>query len=59
MSEREVELMFKVVRLRQALGYFLVDCRFDVSVGGNPDVVQAMLQRSRAVYEETAPKEPE
>jgi len=35
-------------RLRDALGYFLTDDRFQVAVGGNPIVVEAMLRTARA-----------
>jgi len=56
MTQREGELLLDVVRLRQALGYFLIDSRFDVSVGGDPLVVQSLMARARAVYDETAVK---
>ncbi|MDD2878715.1 MAG: hypothetical protein PHZ23_15970 [Acidiphilium sp.] len=35
-------------RMRDALGYFLTDDRFQVAVGGNPIVVEAMLRTARA-----------
>lgn len=33
--------------LREALGWFLADDRFHVSVGGNPIVVEDMILRAR------------
>jgi len=51
------DLCLGYVRLRQALGYLIDDDRFQVSVGGNPDVVEKMLIRVRRVYQETAPEE--
>lgn len=35
-------------RMRDALGYFLTDDRFQVAVGGNPIIVEAMLRTARA-----------
>ncbi|HQT89101.1 MAG TPA: hypothetical protein PK677_11190 [Acidiphilium sp.] len=35
-------------RMRDALGYFLTDDRFQAAVGGNPIVVEAMLRTARA-----------
>ena len=40
-------------RLRQALGYFLVDERFNVAIGGNPHAVDEMFKRVTAVYNGT------
>ncbi len=42
------------VRLRQALGRFLVDARFHVSVGGDPHAVQQMLDQAKLVYTDSA-----
>ena len=33
--------------MREALGFFLADERFQVSVGGNPNVVERMLEQAR------------
>ena len=33
---------------REALNYFLGDSRFQISVGGNPHAVEAMLAKARA-----------
>lgn len=49
-----LQILHAKVRLRQALGYFLADDRFEVAVGGNPIVVDAMLARARQVYADTA-----
>ena len=38
-------------RLREALGWFLTDERFVVSVGGNPNVVDGMLSQARTYLE--------
>jgi len=38
----------EVTKLRMALGWFLEDERFVVSVGGNPNVVDKMLADARA-----------
>ena len=37
--------------LEEALGWFLTDERFVVSVGGNPNVVDRMLSQARAALE--------
>ena len=34
--------------LREALGWFLADARFDVAVGGNPIAVEEMILEARA-----------
>lgn len=47
-------LVLSVIQLRQALGYFLDDARFQVAVGGNPIMVDAMLKRAREAYDSTA-----
>lgn len=41
----------EIARLREALGWFLTDRRFVVTVGGNPDVVDRMLIDARNVLE--------
>lgn len=57
MSDDEVDPIKKFsqhfVLLRQALGFFLDDPRFTVSVGGNPIMVDQMLTSARAIYEDT------
>lgn len=40
-------------RLHEALGWFLNDSRFQVGVGGNPDVVESMIAEAREVYSES------
>jgi hypothetical protein len=35
-------------RLREALGFFLIDSRFQVQVAGNPRAVEAMLAQAEA-----------
>ena len=42
----------KNARLREALGWFLNDTRFQVGVGGNPIAVEDMLRRARAALGE-------
>jgi hypothetical protein len=39
----------ELVRAREALGWFLEDKRFQVAVGGNPIVVERMLNDARAI----------
>ena len=51
---REAEMAYKILLLRQALGYFIADPRFQVCVGGNPGVVEAMIARAKQIYEESA-----
>lgn len=41
--ERHTELV-------TALGWFIADERFQVAVGGNPNVVAHMLESARAIY---------
>lgn len=41
----------RVRELREALGWFICDERFQVAVGGNPNVVDAMLSRARALVQ--------
>jgi hypothetical protein len=43
----------EVTRLREALGWFLDDERFRVAVGGNPNVVEKMLEAARAALRGT------
>lgn len=38
-------------RLRDALKLFLEDPRFHVSIGGNPNAVEKMLEQARAALE--------
>lgn len=38
----------EILQLREALGWFLTDPRFQVAVGGNPNVVNRMLADARA-----------
>ena len=38
----------EIGRLREALGWFLSDDRFQVAVGGNPIVVDRMLEAARS-----------
>ena len=40
----------EIAVLRKCLGYFLEDKRFKVAVGGNPQVVEAMIAKSRAAF---------
>ena len=44
-------LLARVEALEEALGWFLTDERFIVSVGGNPNVVDKMLSQARAALE--------
>src|SRR3990172_356104 len=37
-----------IKKQREALNYFLGDSRFQISVGGNPHAVEAMLAKARA-----------
>lgn len=39
-----------VVALREALGWFIADERFQVAVGGNPIAVEGMLAEAQARY---------
>lgn len=39
---------------RRAIGFFIADERFQVTVGGNPLVVEDMLRQVAAIYEETS-----
>lgn len=41
----------ELIRLREALSWFLTDERFSVAVAGNPNVVERMLADARAVLE--------
>lgn len=45
-----IRLLDECDRLRAALGWFLADSRFVVSVGGNPLVVDKMLGDAVALY---------
>jgi hypothetical protein len=53
-DEFVAKLAYQVVILRQALSYFVADERFDIGVGGNPNVVPQMIARAKRIYEETA-----
>jgi len=46
-------LAVRLVVLRRALGWFVNDPRFVVSVGGNPNVVPQMIARAQQIYKET------
>lgn len=41
-----------VEKLREALGWFLDDERFQVGVGGNPNVVESMIFEAKRRYDE-------
>lgn len=45
-----IVLRQRIERLSRALGYFLNDHRFTVSVGGNPDAVDEMLDEAMNIY---------
>jgi hypothetical protein len=52
MTDTEIDaLRAENARLREALGWFLTDERFVVSVGGNPNVVDGMLSQARTYLE--------
>lgn len=53
MSEQEKQ----IAELTEALGWFLEDERFHVAVGGNPMVVERMIEEARARLH-AAQKEP-
>lgn len=53
-AERVTALEAKNARLREALRWFLNDSRFVVQVGGNPNVVPAMIEAARAVLGDDA-----
>lgn len=40
----------QVAGLRRALGWFVDDERFDVAVGGNPNVVEPMIAEAQRIY---------
>lgn len=42
-------------RMREALGWFVADERFQVAVGGNPNVVERMIAEARDLYERLSP----
>ncbi len=41
-----------IAKLREALGWFLNDPRFQVGVGGNPIAVDRMIDEARKRYQE-------
>lgn len=45
----------RIEQLETALGWFLTDPRFQVSVGGNPRVVETMISESRRVLHARTP----
>ncbi len=47
-TTREDVLVREIDKLREALGWFLADTRYQVWVGGNPRVVNRMLAEARA-----------
>ena len=47
-SEDVSPLIKEVEALREALGWFVDDDRFQVGVGGNPNVVEAMIAEAKA-----------
>jgi hypothetical protein len=53
-AERVAVLEAKNARLREALRWFLNDSRFVVQVGGNPNVVPAMIEAARAALGDDA-----
>jgi hypothetical protein len=46
-------LAVQLIVLRRALGWFVADPRFNVSVGGDPNVVPQMIARAQQIYKET------
>jgi hypothetical protein len=50
-DKRIAELGDQNGRLHAALGWFLDDERFQVTVGGNPNVVEPMIAQARQIYE--------
>lgn len=54
-SDEIARLNNKVEQLRTALGWFVADERFQVGVGGNPNVVERMIEDAKAIYDRTRP----
>ena len=52
-------LLAEIEALREALGWFVSDERFQVAVGGNPQVVERMIEQARQVYAATIKQEQE
>ena len=50
-DKRIAELEGCSERLRVALGWFVDDERFQVAVGGNPNVVESMIAEAKRIYE--------
>lgn len=51
-SEIQIQCMHeRITELEYALGWFLADDRFNVMVGGNPNVVPRMLEEAQRIYE--------
>ena len=48
LTEKVKKLEVENARLREALGWFLLDSRFVVQVGGNPNVVPQMIEAAIA-----------
>ncbi len=51
-------LKARIAELEGALGWFVDDDRFVVGVGGNPNVVERMIQQAADIYRQ-ATKEPQ
>ncbi len=52
-KERAMNTEAELERLREALGWFVADKRFQVGVGGNPNVVEAMIAEAKNRYGES------
>ncbi len=54
MDELVEQLHARIAELEEALGWFVADERFQVSVGGNPNVVPKMIADAQAIYTKAA-----
>lgn len=52
-------LLAEIEALREALGWFVADERFQIAVGGNPQVVERMIEQARQVYAASIKQEQE
>jgi hypothetical protein len=50
-----IEQARRVEGLTEALGWFVNDERFQVGVGGNPNVVEKMIADAKAIYQGRTP----
>jgi hypothetical protein len=54
-TERAIDLACQRNALRDALELFLIDPRFQVSIGGNPNAVEKMCAQARAALAKCKP----